>query len=489
MAEYMIQNETLTAIADAVRAKSGATGALTPSQMAAAIEEIKTGAAINGLIAEYQTGIGTTFAEGDFIKLVDSYVLDRYEPLSDVSNLRDPHCVALDDNRVFVIYGGNAIVYTIDGENISYAITDIKTSFGFTNYGHVELLKLSPNKVLIFNVPGTVARNLEIRLATVTESSVTIGESFVVDITTSYRPSAILLENNRVFISATSHISGSSEGGGLDGGILMLDGDTMSFTRVTLSPTTKGASVGHTACVDLGGSKILIVRGVYLSTKYHQLTATIVDLTLDSPVVLNEVLDTSSHYTSLKYAQKMSDGRILISAGCKPYNKNIYNLRLLVVTVNSDNSITIDSNRKFTQFNLMKADSSEASLTPLPDGRFYMGAASAPYNYSYGGGIINISNDIEYTHICYGFNEVHLPNTYGYSQSCGESALLGEGRIVMPINLRPTSSSYALYMLILKPSQVAVACTDANTSGIIKSKGTQLWLTSSCYVPITTTLI
>lgn len=40
MAEYMIQGDTLTAIANAIRAKAESTGSLTPAQMAAAIAEI-----------------------------------------------------------------------------------------------------------------------------------------------------------------------------------------------------------------------------------------------------------------------------------------------------------------------------------------------------------------------------------------------------------------------------------------------------------------
>lgn len=43
MAEYIIQGETLTAIADAVRGKTGSTDAMSPMQMATAIDGISTG--------------------------------------------------------------------------------------------------------------------------------------------------------------------------------------------------------------------------------------------------------------------------------------------------------------------------------------------------------------------------------------------------------------------------------------------------------------
>ena len=43
MSEYMIQGDTLTAIGDAIRAKTGDTATMTPAQMATAIEGISTG--------------------------------------------------------------------------------------------------------------------------------------------------------------------------------------------------------------------------------------------------------------------------------------------------------------------------------------------------------------------------------------------------------------------------------------------------------------
>lgn len=43
MAEYLIQSETLTEIADAIRAKSGKTGALTLQDFASSVEEIEAG--------------------------------------------------------------------------------------------------------------------------------------------------------------------------------------------------------------------------------------------------------------------------------------------------------------------------------------------------------------------------------------------------------------------------------------------------------------
>lgn len=46
MSEYMIQGETLTAIADAIRSKTGTTGTITAGGMAAVINTISAGSGV-----------------------------------------------------------------------------------------------------------------------------------------------------------------------------------------------------------------------------------------------------------------------------------------------------------------------------------------------------------------------------------------------------------------------------------------------------------
>lgn len=51
MAEYLIQDTTLTAIAESIREKTGETGALTPTQMATKIEDMQLGSDVSGVTA------------------------------------------------------------------------------------------------------------------------------------------------------------------------------------------------------------------------------------------------------------------------------------------------------------------------------------------------------------------------------------------------------------------------------------------------------
>lgn len=50
MSEYLIQGETLTAIGNAIRAKTGGTAQLTPAQMATEIAGIQTGTSIRNIV-------------------------------------------------------------------------------------------------------------------------------------------------------------------------------------------------------------------------------------------------------------------------------------------------------------------------------------------------------------------------------------------------------------------------------------------------------
>lgn len=60
MAEYIIQGETLTDIADAIRSKTGDSSIIQPSQMASAISSISTGITVQRKTGQFTTGSSGT---------------------------------------------------------------------------------------------------------------------------------------------------------------------------------------------------------------------------------------------------------------------------------------------------------------------------------------------------------------------------------------------------------------------------------------------
>lgn len=84
MADRLIQTETLTAIADAIRAKNGSSDTYTPSQMASAISNISAGLDIKKLtatVSEDKTSTYTMITDPQLLKARNSsngFVLMRY---------------------------------------------------------------------------------------------------------------------------------------------------------------------------------------------------------------------------------------------------------------------------------------------------------------------------------------------------------------------------------------------------------------------------
>ena len=63
MAEYLIQSETLDAIADAINAKTGGSSAMTPAEMVTAIGSIPSGGSLPSSISKIDGGEFTFASE------------------------------------------------------------------------------------------------------------------------------------------------------------------------------------------------------------------------------------------------------------------------------------------------------------------------------------------------------------------------------------------------------------------------------------------
>lgn len=89
MAEYLIQDATLTGIADAIRAKTGGSAAMTPAQMATEIGSIRTGGGGKVLLADYTASEDVSAIRIDFTSEMQGYAL--YEILCTGSFNKQPY--------------------------------------------------------------------------------------------------------------------------------------------------------------------------------------------------------------------------------------------------------------------------------------------------------------------------------------------------------------------------------------------------------------
>lgn len=102
----MSVNSKMTAIADAIRAKTGGTGLLTLDNMATEIENITIGININGVVQECPVKAGNTIAEGDFVQLIKTG-WGASLPEFEITNLADRNYVQgflLSPTRLLILY-------------------------------------------------------------------------------------------------------------------------------------------------------------------------------------------------------------------------------------------------------------------------------------------------------------------------------------------------------------------------------------------------
>lgn len=144
----MALTDKLTAIADAIRAKTGKTDTMTLEQMPTEIEEISGGQNIAGVIEQYRVNAGKSVNAGDFVEFVHKCVAGEF-----TGETNYMAACKLDNNRVLVTYQdvgnsnyGTAVVLTVVdglidvGEKI--VVHRVKT-------GLFNVVALNSNKALL----------------------------------------------------------------------------------------------------------------------------------------------------------------------------------------------------------------------------------------------------------------------------------------------------------------------------------------------------
>jgi hypothetical protein len=395
--KYIVDEETLNGIGDAIRSKKGMSGKLRLTNFKPLIESITSGGGgdsfvINGSVATYEAY--GNINSGDYVTINNNIT-------SKIATVNDDivyDCILLDNGKVFIVYKDKNSYFTLgvglprqDG-TIAFKITQIGK--GSSNTYQLSCVSLGNNKVFItyrysnylyativtINEDDTITVNSSTQISTDTYSGrysscllldnnkvfiahsygsnyhlyatiVTINSdnTLTLNSTTSLNTSStacklcycLLLENNKVFIS---HSYGSNNQ--LNGSIVTINEDD----SVTLNSTTKllsssGSPGSHYNCFLLGNNKVFIAHS-YGSD--YQLNGSIVTINEDDSVTLlitNELLDEygTGHYPSCFL---LENNKVFISHS---YGRN-YHLYATIVTINSDNTLTLNSTTKLKNF-------------------------------------------------------------------------------------------------------------------------------------------
>ena len=153
MANYIIQDTTLTNIANAIRSKTGATSTLTPAQMVAAINSLSSG----GILARKEF-TDTDSSNPTIIRAGEYYEVDTELPVGQwfvfVFTVKDRGNSSTNRNTYVLIYDGLSL-YTLSGNggltktgNIDQGGSPPDISFALeeNSTAHTNMIRISNNE-------------------------------------------------------------------------------------------------------------------------------------------------------------------------------------------------------------------------------------------------------------------------------------------------------------------------------------------------------
>ena len=268
--KYIIDEETLNGIGDAIRSKKEMSGKIPLPNFKSLIESIKSGIEINGLIEQYKVMPGSNINAGDFVNFVNTVVEDFTARIG--KRYTNVSCVLLDETKVFFAQRGESetivtsLLEIIDGDINVLANED--TTY-ITTGGISSSVLLEENKVFLSY--SDKSNNLCGLIVSINNNTMSYYTSVIcsngIVATSTLGDSCVLLEQNRVFIAR-------SAGNYLYGTLVDISGRVMEGTTTQLNSTSNSCTKTP-KCVALGNNRVFIAH-VYSSN--HNLYGTIVEI-------------------------------------------------------------------------------------------------------------------------------------------------------------------------------------------------------------------
>jgi hypothetical protein len=238
-----------------------------------------TGVSINGIIAAYKVDAGENISAGDFVSFVN-------KALSIANSCSSaPSAILLETNKVFIAhsYGSDRYLYgtivTIDGTTMTPVTTQLSAVTNSCYYAPSAIL-LEDNKVFIAHAYDSSNRYLYGTIITISGTTMTPVTTQLSAVTYScyFAPSAILLEDNKVFI-AHVYTFGDYY---LYGTIVTINGTMMTPVTTRLSTVTNSCRYSPSAIL-LETNKVFIAH-TYDTSRYLYGTIVTIDGTTMTPV-------------------------------------------------------------------------------------------------------------------------------------------------------------------------------------------------------------
>lgn len=338
MDDYLIKGETLTQIADAIRAKTGGTEKISPGDMPAEIEGI-SGAqgniTINGVVEQYKVNARATVNAGDFVEFVNEFGGGQFTK-SAISYIS---AVQLDNSRVLAAYRdpGNsgyvmAVVLVISETGVTVGTPTLVSTTMLDTY-KIATLRLSENKVMaVFGDASVYAVILVIDGATIE-----VGKYITVAGNNGYFV-ATTLNDSKVLVAYYGGYSSNYYYSQIS--LLSVDGTTITKSTTATYDTRKGSSASPEALVALDSERAVLVyahsTGTYSYLFARPITISGTATTIGAEVDLKS--EKVVEYTGCR-AAVLSDDRILLVY--QPSTSYASNWRAMILSFNTDITITV----------------------------------------------------------------------------------------------------------------------------------------------------
>lgn len=214
---------------------------------------------INGIIEEYKVASGGNVNAGDFVRFVENRgeatEIHYNETKQGQYNVS---AVALDDNKVFIVYGletkydkGERLIgalYKIDGTIIE-RISEIILDEYYVLYKFISVAALNSNKFfIVYSKVNNSSYSIEAIVCEITGNSISKGIATIVDASLKEMEniSAVTLDNNKVFIAYGGKVTSSNHP--LCSNVCSIDEKTITVgTRTKLNTFTSNNPISLVA--------------------------------------------------------------------------------------------------------------------------------------------------------------------------------------------------------------------------------------------------
>ena len=264
MAKYLIEDTTLTAIADSIRAKSGSTGPVSLTNIPTIVEDMSGGDIVNGIVESYLASSGNINAN-TFVEFVEADKINSSVKTTVCNgSVMSLAAAAVDDSTAVVGYTLDNMPYIVvcklKNNKMTLGTPVALEATAASYYVGMDIEKIDTNKLVITYDYEDYCKCV---IANISGTTCTLGTAVnVVTMGGSMQCGKIAVLSTNKFAIAYYYNYYASQGMGIS--ICSVSGSTITAGSMNYVATGKQASLSHhlnnyKALIPLSSTKLLLI--------------------------------------------------------------------------------------------------------------------------------------------------------------------------------------------------------------------------------------